>query len=185
MFDQNDPSQQTQDATAAPAADGIAPSTAQVTDPGLSTPDLSAPLPPSAPLPEPTTAPAEPTADPVVNFSTPALPPTDLSAPVAPSAPEPVMATPSAPAPVSDGLLAIKQGALQDLTPLLDHLDQSPEEKFRTTMMMIQASDDQSLVQTAYDAAKSITDEKVRAQALLDVVNEINYFTQQAKASAN
>lgn len=77
-----------------------------------------------------------------------------------------------------DGLLSIKQQALQQLSPLVDHLDQSPEEKFKTTMMMIQASDDKSLVKTAYEAAKQIGEEKARAQALLDVVNEINYFTQ-------
>lgn len=77
-----------------------------------------------------------------------------------------------------DDLLNIKQEALQQLTPLVSHLDQSPEEKFRTTMMMIQASDDQSLLKTAYESAKQISDEKARAQALLDVVNEINYFTQ-------
>jgi hypothetical protein len=80
----------------------------------------------------------------------------------------------------TDNLLNIKQQALQQLSPLVGHLDQTPEEKFRTTMMMIQASDDQSLIDTAYDAAKQIPDEKTRAQALLDVVNEINYFTQQA-----
>ena len=79
----------------------------------------------------------------------------------------------------TDDLLDIKQGALQQLTPLIDHLDQAPEEKFRTTMMMIQASDNQALLKTAYDAAQQIEDEKTRAQALLDVVNEINYFTQQ------
>ena len=79
----------------------------------------------------------------------------------------------------SDDLLNIKQQALQHLSPLLGHLDQSPEEKFRTTMMMIQAADDQSLIKAAYEAAQGITDEKVKAQALLDIVNEINYFTQQ------
>ena len=79
---------------------------------------------------------------------------------------------------VSDDLLTIKQEALQQLSPLVGHLDQSPEEKFRTTMMMIQASDDQSLLKSAYETAKQITDEKTRAQALLDIVNEINYFTQ-------
>lgn len=78
----------------------------------------------------------------------------------------------------SDDLLDIKQNALQELTPLVGHLDQTPEEKFRTTMMMIQASDDHTLVKVAYDAAKQMTDEKARAQALLDIVNEINYFTQ-------
>ncbi len=81
----------------------------------------------------------------------------------------------------NDELVAIKQDALQQLSPLVDHLDQSPEEKFRTTMMMIQASDDQKLVKTAFDAAKEIADDKTRAQALLDVINEINYFTQQNK----
>ena len=84
----------------------------------------------------------------------------------------------------SDTLLELKQSALHDLSPLLGQLEQSPEEKFRTTMMMIQASDDQSLLQSAYDAARQITDEKVRAQALLDVVNEINYFTQAASTDA-
>lgn len=79
-----------------------------------------------------------------------------------------------------DDLLSIKQQALQELSPLVGHLDQSPEEKFRTTMMMIQASDNADLIKEAYAAAQQIPDEKVRAQALLDVVNEINYFTQHA-----
>jgi hypothetical protein len=79
----------------------------------------------------------------------------------------------------NDELLNLKREALEDLAPLVDHLDQSPEEKFKTTMMMIQATDDSSMVKQAYEAATSITDEKIRAQALLDIVNEINYFTQQ------
>lgn len=79
--------------------------------------------------------------------------------------------------PDTDRLLDIKQQALQQLTPLVGHLEQNPEEKFRTTMMMIQAADNHALIQTAYEAAQQITDEKVRAQALLDIVNEINYFT--------
>lgn len=92
--------------------------------------------------------------------------------------------TPTAPVPTDNfnpDLLSIKQNALQELTPLVGHLDQDPEEKFRTTMMMIQASDDQSLVKEAFETAKRITDDKARAQALLDVINEINYFTQPHK----
>jgi hypothetical protein len=77
-----------------------------------------------------------------------------------------------------DDLLNIKQQALQQLSPLVGHLDQTPEEKFRTTMMLIQASDNAELVKEAFAAAQEIADEKTRAQALLDVVNEINYFTQ-------
>jgi hypothetical protein len=83
-----------------------------------------------------------------------------------------------------DDLLVLKQQALQQLTPLIGHLDQTPEEKFRTTMMMIQAADNQALLKDAYAAAQAIPDEKVRAQALLDVVNEINYFTQQHEQPA-
>lgn len=79
----------------------------------------------------------------------------------------------------TDDLVQLKQQALQQLSPLVDHLDQSPEEKFRTTMMMIQASDDQSLLKNAFEAAQKIGDDKERAQALLDIINEINYFTQQ------
>lgn len=78
----------------------------------------------------------------------------------------------------ADDLLSIKQQALKDLSPLVDNLDQSAEEKFHTMMMMIQASDDKSLLPAAYKAAQSISDDKLKAQALLDVINEINYFTQ-------
>ncbi len=79
---------------------------------------------------------------------------------------------------VDKDLLAIKQEALGKLSPLVHKLDQSPQEKFHTMMMMIQASDDQTLISSAYETAQLITDEKERAQALLDIVNEINYFTQ-------
>lgn len=78
----------------------------------------------------------------------------------------------------SNDLLDLKQQALGQLTPLVDHLEQSPEEKFRTTMMMIQSTDNQTLLKDAFTAAQAITDDKARAQALLDVINEINYFTQ-------
>jgi hypothetical protein len=89
----------------------------------------------------------------------------------------PVAETPSLP-PNADALVEIKQQALTSLTPLVGHLDQTAEEKFKTTMMLIQASDNSSLIKDAYQAANQIADEKARAQALLDVVNEINYFTQ-------
>ena len=104
------------------------------------------------------------------------------SAPVVAAVSDQPMTTSDEPADANpmtaDDLLDIKQQALTELSPLVSHLDQSPEEKFRTTMMMIQASDNQALVKDAYAAAQQITDEKTKAQALLDIVNEINYFTQ-------
>jgi hypothetical protein len=191
MFDQNDQNQQAAATTAPVAADPAAP--AGITPVA----DLSAPaLPASDPVADPAAsasdnggqdfnvtplggdpAPATDTSASAANLSVPA----DPAPAVGPSAP----ASNDLPADTNDNansdssdLLSIKQDALQSLSPLLSHLDQSPEEKFRTTMMLIQASDDQSLIQTAYAAAKEIGDEKVRAQALLDIVNEINYFTQ-------
>jgi hypothetical protein len=110
----------------------------------------------------------------------------DTSVPTVPEEPqaEPVndFVAPADGAGVHGDLLGIKQQALTALSPLVGHLEQTPEEKFRTTMMMIQASDNQGLIPTAYEAAQAITDEKVKAQALLDIVNEINYFTQQHAA---
>lgn len=116
----------------------------------------------------------------------------DLTVPAptedASAAPAPATAGPPAPEPAADGggltaspndLIRIKQEALQQLSPLVDHLEQTPEERFRTTMMMIQATDDSSMINEAYEAAQQITDEKVKAQALLDIVNEVNYFSQQ------
>jgi hypothetical protein len=93
---------------------------------------------------------------------------------------------PARPADASGGddsdLLELKQKALNSLAPMVNKLDQSPEEKFKTLMMLIQASDNSGLVKEAYAVAEQITDEKERAQALIDIVNEINYFTQSKTA---
>lgn len=75
-------------------------------------------------------------------------------------------------------LETIKTQALSSLSPLVNKLDQSPEEKFKTLMTIIQASDKHDLISEAYEAANNITDEAAKANALLAIVNEINYFTQ-------
>jgi hypothetical protein len=106
-------------------------------------------------------------------------PQADVPAPASDDQPHDDHAAPVVAGPVDNDLLSLKQQALTSLSPLVDHLEQTPEEKFRTTMMMIQASDNKDLIKNAYEAANQITDEKVKAQALLDIVNEINYFTQQ------
>ena len=80
--------------------------------------------------------------------------------------------------PLNPELIDIRHRALDELAPLLDELDLPPEDKFRTIMMIIQNSDDERLVKAAYEAAHAIEDEKARAQALLDIINEVNYFTQ-------
>lgn len=116
---------------------------------------------------------------------TPTPPVEEPETPEEPAAPEVADNVPSVSdsPPSSDdaGLLSLKKQTLEELSPLLDKLDQTPEEKFKTTMMMIQATDSAHLIKNAHEAALKITDEKARAQALLDIVNEINYFTQQDK----
>lgn len=75
-------------------------------------------------------------------------------------------------------LSSLKQEALGHLEGLSEHLGDNPEEVFKTTMQLIQANDNHTLLEKALKAAKEIKDDKVRAQAMLDIVNEINYFSQ-------
>lgn len=167
--------------------------------PPVGTPVPAAPVEPSGPpttLPTPTTPAASPLTPTDSNHMTldeladsvgakpdePAVAADPAYAPAEPAAATTTdVSAPSSASSNDDELLNIKQQALQNLSPLVSKLDQTPLEKFKTTMMMIQASDDQSLIKTAYEAAKQITDEKEKAQALLDIVNEINYFTQHAE----
>ena len=70
----------------------------------------------------------------------------------------------------------IKISALQDLRPLVDKLNVSNEEKFDIYLLLLRSSDDNTLIQPAYEAARNIKDETKRANALLDVIKEIDYF---------
>ena len=97
-----------------------------------------------------------------------------------PAAPEPVAPTPavSTPATAADPALdTIKQTALNELRPLVDKLDVSPEEKFDTYLLLLRSTDDKTLIAPAHDAAIAIVDEARRAQALLDIIKEIDYFS--------
>lgn len=117
------------------------------------------------PVPEPETAPA-------------------IEEPPVPVAPEPIETTP-APAvtpatmatPVNGDLESIKKDALSELRPLVDKLDVSPEEKFDTYLLLLRSTDDQALIAPAHEAARNIADETRRAQALLDIIKEIDYLS--------
>lgn len=105
------------------------------------------------------------------------------AAPVAAApAPEPV-AAPVMSSPIvapsmggSSDLDSIKQDALTELRPLVDKLNVSPEEKFDTYLLLLRSTDDKSLIGPAHEAARNIADEARRAQALLDVIKEIDYL---------
>lgn len=111
----------------------------------------------------PTTADAQATAD---------APSSDITLPNLP----PLPSSPGAPSIPSD-LDEIKKSALSELRPIVDKLDLPAEEKFEALLLVIRSSDDQSLIKAAYSAAEGITDEAKKAQALLDVVKEIEYFS--------
>lgn len=71
----------------------------------------------------------------------------------------------------------VKKDALEQLRPLIEKLDLEPADKFDKYLMMLRASDDPALIKPAFDAAQGISGEKEKAQALLDIINEINYIT--------
>jgi hypothetical protein len=61
---------------------------------------------------------------------------------------------------------------------LIDKVDLPAEEKFDTYLMLIRSTDDKALIAPAHAAALAITDEKRKAQALLDIIKEIDYLSQ-------
>ena len=71
----------------------------------------------------------------------------------------------------------VKKSALEQLRPLIEKIDLEPADKFDKYLMMLRASDDPALIKPAFDAAQGISGEKEKAQALLDIINEINYIT--------
>lgn len=92
---------------------------------------------------------------------------------------EPASEAPAAtPATTGDSELdGLKASALEELRPLVGKLNLPAEERFDTLLLIIRSTDDQSLLSQAHDAAKEIADDGRRAQALLDVIKEIDYFS--------
>ena len=76
-------------------------------------------------------------------------------------------------------LALIKKDVLVELRPLVDKLNISPEDKFDTLLLLIRSTDDSSLIEPAHEAAKAISDESRRAEALLEIVKEIDYLTKE------
>lgn len=118
----------------------------------------------------------------------------DVAAPAVPSATddsatdpaveEPQVAVPpvveppviTAPA-LGDDLTGVKQEALSELRPLVDKLNIPAEEKFDTYLLLLRSTDDKSLIEPAHATAKLIEDESRRAQALLDIIKEIDFLS--------
>jgi len=112
---------------------------------------------------------------PVTSSSAPAMPV------AAPATVEPAaLAAPTTPTPAAEApsaLDGIKKDALDELRPLVDRVDLSAEDKFDIYLMLIRSTDDSSLIGPAHTASQGITDEKRKAEALLEIIKEIDYLT--------
>ncbi len=131
---------------------------------------------PAAPAkPAGKSAPAQP-ADPILTdvLAQPAKPAKAKSEPVTPPNVNPLGHN------VDSGALGdIRLQVISELRPLVNRLDfLAPADKFDTLLLLIRTIDDSSLIPMAHQAAMAIPDEVKRAQALLDILKEIDFFTQ-------
>lgn len=127
---------------------------------------------------------AKPSDVPDVAVPTPPTPPPAATAddaaaaPALDSAAEPAVAPTQAPSVGDESLEGIKQQALGELRPLVDKLNVEADEKFDIYLLLLRSTDDKELIAPAHEAAKAIADESKRAQALLDVIKEIDFLNQ-------
>lgn len=112
--------------------------------------------------------------------SAPALPPLEAALPE----PTPAFTAPAPTATSATDLEGIKKDALGELRPLIDRVDLPAEEKFDTYLMLIRSTDDSTLIGPAHVAAQAIGDEKRRAEALLDIIKEIDYLSRNNQPTA-
>ncbi len=80
--------------------------------------------------------------------------------------------------PSNNDLNDLKIKAVKELKPLVDKLNLSPEDRFDTLLLLIRSTDDPSLISSAHQAAQNIADQTRKAQALLDIIKEIDFFNQ-------
>ena len=157
-----------------PAPEPIAPID-PITIPNLEMPEAPAPMPmPEAPAPVPQAAPIAPE-------------PVPAPAPIAPE-PIPAPAAPTAPAfeanytspskfnvPAGNlNMHQVKEAALRDLVPLLDHLNMNPSQKFNIYRNIFEDLRDYTILEPAYRAATEIPNDQERAEALLYLVESID-----------
>jgi hypothetical protein len=72
-------------------------------------------------------------------------------------------------------LLDAKRRATEALVPLLGDLQTDAETKFNICMSTIRTTDNTGLIPLALESAMAIENKALKAQALVDLINEINY----------
>ena len=107
-----------------------------------------------------------------------AAPPADDPMATPMPAPAAGVSAPVAPPTIPGELDGVKQEAISELRPLVDKLNLPAEEKFDTYLLLLRSTDDTSLIAPAHEAAIAIPDETRKAQALLDIIKEIDFLSQ-------
>lgn len=73
----------------------------------------------------------------------------------------------------------VKARAMKALTPLLSEIqDMDPERKFDICISAMRYTDDKDLADAALEAALAIEETGTKAEALVELINEINYLQQ-------
>jgi hypothetical protein len=72
---------------------------------------------------------------------------------------------------------SIKTKAIEALTPIIDSLDNmDPERKFDICLTALRYTDNHHLAESALNAAMAIQEKGTKAEALVELINEINYL---------
>lgn len=129
---------------------------------------------PVGPFPEPKVEMVAPAPEPIAPLES--MP--DLSVPTLTPDPatKPELTLPDLSAPTDDKLNTqqIKNAALRDLAPLLDHINMDASQKFNIYCDIFEDLKDYTILEPAYKAAREIADETERAKALLYLVESID-----------
>lgn len=68
----------------------------------------------------------------------------------------------------------VKEAALKELFPIMDRVEVEPEKRFLLYQEMLTTMRDKAVIAPAYEAARQIRDDKVRADSLLYLINSID-----------
>ncbi len=74
----------------------------------------------------------------------------------------------------SSDISKVKEAALKELFPIMDRVEVDPEKRFMLFQEMLTTMRDKAVIAPAYEAARQIRDDKIRADALLYLINSID-----------
>lgn len=116
---------------------------------------------------------ADSMAHPPVGMMPPVSRPSDMKGPAMPSMP-PMSAGYGRSMGYGADISKVKEAALKELFPIMDRVEVEPEKRFLLYQEMLTTMRDKAVIAPAYEAARQIRDDKVRADSLLYLINSID-----------